>query len=253
MKENDETKQDEMIETEVDFGFSNDGASKYAQVYFVKPRLKDKPLFELTWKVGDKKYISTTQKLQGRLIKIEQSSYVYGEETIETLKFHLEWMNKAEEPILFIMGSSYTSVMRNLLNTLLACKEPVEKLSLSLYSNNDGYASLYTLINGKKGEWKYDWKKLNEKVEEVKTKAGKVISREYSELNEFLKDELFGMVDTLIEGHMVVIPEQDAEKYFDKPKPKKSNKSDVINEPDEMDYFGDKDATMDDDFNLDVN
>ncbi len=253
--ENNENKNEEkvveLIETEIDFGFTQDGQSKYSQVYFVKPKLKEKVGFELTWSEGDKKYVSHTQKLQGKLIKIEQSSYVYDKETIETLKFHLEWMNKEKEPVLFIMGTSYTSAMRTLLNSLVGCKEPIEKLSLTLYENKDGYASIYTLINGKKSEWKYDWKTLNNKVTEIKhPKTGKVLQRDYTELNEFLKDELFGMIGIIIPDHRVVVPEQAADKFFkDK---SDDNKSDEITEEDGADFFGDNDAKMDDDFNLDV-
>jgi len=235
----------ELIEKEVDFGFENDNTSKYSQVYFVKPRLKDGTEFELTWNEGGKKYISSTKKLQGKLIRIEQSSYVYDKETIETLKFHIEWKNKEEEPVLFIMGTSYTSIVRNLLNSLLGCKEPIEKLSLTLYENKEGYASIYTLINGKKSEWKYNWKLLNEKVEEIKhPKTGKVLQRDYTELNDFLKDELFTIIGKLIDGHREVIPEKPADNYFKSDDGE--NKSEIITEEDNEEFFGVDDDGLDD-------
>jgi len=239
-KKNGEKKIEELIETDIDFGFENDGTSKYSQVYFVKPKLKDGAYFELTWNKDGKKYISKTQKLQGKLLKIEQSSYVYDKKIKQTLKFHIEWMNKEKEPVLFILGSTYTSVLRNLLNSLLSCKEPIEKLSLTLYENKNGYGSLYTLINSKKSEWKYSWKFLSDKIELIKhPKTLEVIQRDYDELDEFLKDELLGMINIIIPNHKVIIPEQPAETHF-------KDKSDNITENDDKDFFG----PDDDDFEI---
>jgi len=241
------TEKVEIIEKEVDFGFENDSTSKYSQVFFVKPRLKDQVGFELTWNKDGKKYISKTKKLQGKLLRIEQSSYVYDKEMIETLKFHIEWLNKDKKPVLFILGTSYTSVVRNLLNSLLSCKEPIDKISLTLYENKEGYASLYTLINGNKSEWKYTWKALNEMIEDIKhPKTGKVLQRDYTELNEYLKDELLGMINVIIPEHKVVIPEQSADNHF---KDDVSNKSDVVTESEEESFFG----PDDDDFEIDTN
>lgn len=216
--ENDETtknveKKDREF-VEADFGFSESG--KYSKVYFVKPRLKDDITFEISWTEGDRKYVTKSKKIEGRPLKIENSSYVYENDTVETMKIHLEWHDKAGNPVLFILGSSYTFVLRNLLNSLINYDAPIEKLSLNLYEK-EGYASLFTLIDGKKATWKYSPEEQSEFVEEiVHPKTKKLIQKDYTALNEKLRDELFEMINTIIPEHRVIVEDE-------KPAPDKSD------------------------------
>ena len=200
-----------------DFGFGSEGSSKYKQVYFVRAYLKDEPHLLFTWSKNGEKFQTKQQKLKGKLVKIEKDSYEYEGEMIETLKFHLEWKDD-----LFIWGTAYTGVARGVINSMLGSNETIDNLSLSLYKK-DGWANCFTTINSKRVAWKFSWEQQMDKVEQIKNKTGKVISRDYSELNKFLADQLFNKYNDIMSKE----PEDDTddesiEDFFDEDKPKDS-------------------------------
>lgn len=211
-----ESNEKEEIYTDFDFGF-NDGSSKYDQVYFVKPLLKNGPFFNISWNNNGSKFVAKSKEIQGELLKIEESEYVYDDKLIETVKIHLKWKID-NKPVLFILGSSYTGVLRNLINTLLSVNEPVTHLKLVLYEK-DGFPNVYIRVNNKKGEWKYNWSEMMKKVVEIKNpKTNAVIQKDYSELNEFLKTELLNHLDIILSKNEIIdgkpIEDQSEDDFF---------------------------------------
>jgi hypothetical protein len=208
---------EEVFEDSEDLGFSQP-QSKYHRVYFVKMKIKDDPHFELSFIQNDKKYTQSGKQLEGKLINVKKSTYIYEEKEVKTLKLHLEYLNpKNEQLYLFILGVSYTSISRNLLNCLLNFNEPIEKLVLSLYSNKDGFAALYTMINSKKASWKYSMEEQKPMIEEVKNKKGEV-TRYYYELNDFFEEKIMEHLDIILPNRSIE-PEEggDANVFLETP------------------------------------
>lgn len=181
----------------IEFDADGFGESQYADVYFVKLRTKEKCYFELSKKVGDK-FITEERTdrnvLSGELLKIETGYYTYDNREIKTLKFHLVRENADKQKILFILSTSYTQSARTLVNCLLNINEPIKRISISTYKNAAGYSQISVSVNSKMAKWKYEQSFLKTKIEDIKNRKNEIISKDYSELDDFLEHELLKML-----------------------------------------------------------
>lgn len=178
---------------DIEFEADGFGQSQYSEVFFVKPKTKDKCYFEISQKEGDK--FVTEQRtdrniISGDLIKIETSSYTYENKEIKTLKFHIVRQTKDGNKMLFILNTSYTQVARTIMNCLLSIDEPIKRIGITLFKNSAGFTQVAVTINSKIAKWKYEQKYLKTMVEDVKNKRGEVLNRDYFELDNFLELEL---------------------------------------------------------------
>lgn len=176
-----------------DFGFEKENVENgFDEVYFVKPKTKDTAYFEFSKKVGDKILVDprkTLKLVEGKLNKVELGSYTYENKEVKTFKLHISKEVNGKS-ILFIVSSSYTQIGRSILNTLLGATKPITKISLGLYNNNSGYASVTILIDGKKGVWLLSIDEQRKYIETIKNKKGEFVSNDYSELDEVLEDKM---------------------------------------------------------------
>lgn len=219
-----------IIETDFEeFDFSVNDEIKYDSIYFVKANLKDNVGFELSQKINNITYRSKKiyKTLSGNLEKVLISEYTWEEKVIKTLKFYIV-MQKEEENspgvisrrgILFILTIKLsTTAGRNIVNSLLGCNKEIKTISISLYSNN-GFTNAYVLINGKKALWKFPTNELDDKKEIIKDKKGNYVQTRYTELDEFLEDELRNHLSILLPNQITPkfvddTESEDASKFF---------------------------------------
>ena len=85
---------------------------------------------------------------------------------------------------------NYTQIGRSIINSLLGCSKPIDKIYLELYKNASGYCSLKMLINGSKSVWKFSIDEQRKKIETITNKKGEFVSNDYSDLDNLLEDNL---------------------------------------------------------------
>jgi hypothetical protein len=202
--ENNEVANQEINE-ELDFGFDTSTHSGYDQVWACKPRLKENAYFDMTLLGLVPKHYSTTNvtQIEGKPVKIVLGSYTYEKKEINTMNLHLINEIKGKK-VLFIINFSDGQVMRSVQNSLLGCNKIIEKMSVTIYMNKAGYASVLVMIDGKKANWKYDIVAQNAMVEVIKNKKGEKISVDYSDYVEHLFSEMTNHQEILFpnETHM---------------------------------------------------
>lgn len=179
------------VDEELDFGFKSEGHSGYDQVWACKPKLKDEAYYDMTLLNIVPKHYATKNvtQIEGKPVKIVLSSYPYEKKIINTMNIHLTNEIKGKK-VLFIINFQDGGVMRSVQNSLLGCNKPIEKLSITLYMNKSGYASVLVMIDGKKANWKYDIAAQNAMVEVIKNKKGEKISVDYSDYIDHLFTEM---------------------------------------------------------------
>jgi hypothetical protein len=191
--------------------FENSNLGDYDQVFFVKPKTKDCAYFEFSKKTGNviaKDPRTTIQTIDGEVSKIELGSYTYEKKEVKTFKIYLSKVLN-EKKVLFILSSSYTQCGRSIINSLLGCKEPIERMTIALYVNASGFTSVKTLINGKKSDWKFKIEEQKQHIEEIKNKKGGITLRDYTELDELFETELQNHLSILLpaQQHRIITPE----------------------------------------------
>lgn len=193
---NDEVKKGYEIEetTFDDFQFEKDenGGSIYDDVYYVKARTKNAAYFEFSKREGDKILIdkrTSINRIEGRLTKIDMGTFTYEGKDIKNYKLYIV-KDVNGKNILFILNMNYTQVGRSIINSILGCNKPIDKIYLELYKNASGYCSLKMLINGAKSVWKYSVDEQRSHIEVIKNRKGEWVSNDYSSLDELLEDNL---------------------------------------------------------------
>lgn len=195
-----------------DFQFEKDenGGSIYDEVYYVKSRTKNAAYFEFSKREGDKILIdkrTSINRIEGKLSKIDMGSFTYEGKEIKNYKLYIvKEIN--QKNILFILNMNYTQVGRSIINSILGCNKPIEKIYLELYKNASGYCSLKMLINGQKSVWKFSIDEQRSHIEVIKNRKGEWVSNDYSSLDELLEDNLRTHLN-------VLFPEQERVHFVD--------------------------------------
>ena len=151
----------------------------------IKGLTKDEaaPFFEVEGeRIEDNKFVGT-------LINIETSSYEYEGKEKQTVK--IGFVDEVGEK--YQLDIAYNSISRNLFNSLLGfvrdnadVKEM--KIEMSLYVNKGGFKSLGLLINGARANWFYSIEEQKELIERIENKKGELISNDYTEYDNKLRD-----------------------------------------------------------------
>ena len=198
-----------------DFGFEKDetGGNVYDEVYYVKARTKNAANFEFSKRDGDKILIdkrTSINRIEGKLTNIVMGSFTYETKEIKNFKLYIvKEIN--QKNILFILNLNYTQVGRSIINSILGCNKPIDKIYLELYKNASGYCSLKMLNNGTKSVWKYSIDDQRKKIETIKNKKGEFVSNDYTELDELLEDGLRNHLN-------ILFPEQTHVKFVEENK-----------------------------------
>lgn len=238
---NDEVKKGYEIEetTFEDFCFEKDetGGSMYDEVYYVKSRTKNAAYFEFSKREGDKILIdkrTSINRIEGRLTKIDMGTFTYEGKDIKNYKLYIV-KEVNQKNILFILNMNYTQVGRSIINSILGCNKPIEKIYLELYKNASGYCSLKMLINGSKSVWKFSIDEQRSHIEVIKNRKGEWVSNDYSSLDELLEDNLRTHLN-------VLFPEQTHIKFVEE-----EDKTDTLTDNTDESTFGSvEDLTSDD-------
>jgi hypothetical protein len=214
---NDEVKKGYEIEeaTFEDFGFEKDenSGSIYDEVYYVKSRTKNAAYFEFSKREGDKILIdkrTSINRIEGKLSKIDMGSFTYEGKEIKNYKLYIVKEVNGKN-ILFILNMNYTQVGRSIINSILGCNKPIDKIYLELYKNASGYCSLKMLINGSKSVWKFSIDEQRKKIETITNKKGEFVSNDYTELDDLLEDNLRDHLN-------ILFPEQTHVKFVEETK-----------------------------------
>ena len=246
-KMTEEKKAFEVVETTFDnLEFEEDqNSAVYDQVYFVKPKTKDLAYFEFSMKVGDKIHKdsrTSIHTIDGKVTKLELSSYTYEQKEVKTFRMNITKEINGKS-CLFMLSSSYTQTGRSLLNSLLGCDKPIDKINITLYKNHAGYASIKVSINGKKAMWRYDISEQRKKIETIKNKRGEFVSNDYTDLDNMFEEKIREHLGVLFPemDHIKFIPEADVTSILDT----------SLKEPKDEATFGSKDDDESDFFNLD--
>lgn len=113
-----------------------------------------KPFFSEMKKSGDVwEPISQDTFLEGKLIKIEKSSYDYkkGKQTLTQNTFKLK-IDGGDET--YSVDFNYNYYTRSMLNALSSIEDfSNTTVKISIYRNKDGFVSIYTTADGEKSEW----------------------------------------------------------------------------------------------------
>lgn len=214
---NDEVKKGYEIEeaTFEDFGFEKDdtGGNVYDDVYYVKSKTKNAAYFEFSKREGDKILVdkrTSINRIEGKLSKIDMGSFTYEGKEIKNYKLYVVKEIKGKN-ILFILNMNYTQVGRSIINSILGCSKPIDKIYLELYKNASGYCSLKMLINGQKSVWKFSIDEQRKKIETITNKKGEFVSNDYSDLDNLLEDNLRDHLN-------ILFPEQSHIKFVEETK-----------------------------------
>ena len=153
-------------------------------------------LFQISEKVNEK-WTPREQleaRVSGNLTKIELSEGDWNKKKYGIVKLYLEDPATDE---LYLLDMRYNSLSRNLFNSLLAL-ESFENLSISNYktkSPKDGkeYANISLWQGDKMIKGKNPLDSIP-KPEVIKNKAGEVISRDFTDVDNFIKAQLVELV-----------------------------------------------------------
>lgn len=226
----------EVVETQFeDFEFEKvETGSIYDEVYYVKSRTKNAAYFEFSKRDGDKILIdkrTSINRIEGKLTKIEMGSFTYEGKEIKNFKLYIG-KEVNQKNILFILNLNYTQIGRSIINSLLGCNKPIDKIYLELYKNQSGYCSLKMLINGSKSVWKFSIDEQRSHIEVIKNRKGEWVSNDYSSLDELLEDNLRTHLN-------ILFPEQTHIKFVEE------DKTDELIDNNDEATFGGTDLTTD--------
>lgn len=184
-------------------GKSNDQLNGKLYVLRIKNNIKDKetgkeiPLlphqFEVSEKIDGKWVVSPNleTRVSGDLVKIEVEDKEYEGNPYKAFKFFLR---DGDETYLLDLRS--TMVSRNLFNSILALNK-FEQVQISLYSKKSKkdekeYTNISLWQDGVMVKGKFSLDEIP-KPEEVKNKQGKIILRQYGEVDEFFAKNLIAL------------------------------------------------------------
>ena len=155
----------------------------------------EEPHFSIRTKVGTEYVdVPSEKNVTGSLKNIQFSEYEWEGKKIKTLKIVID---REEKQQLCIIDSSYTTTLRGIINSLLGCNEPINKISITLFKNKQGFNGAYTIINSKKSNWKYSGEELKKYVDIENTKKFGPVA-DYDRLDNFLEDELKKHLNVII-------------------------------------------------------
>lgn len=187
-------------------------------------------LFQVSEKINDE-WVAKGEmvaNVSGNLTKIELDNKEYKGDPYKVIKLFLQDEDAKET---YLIDLRYGRLTRNLFNSLLAL-ETFDNLEISNYakvSKTDGKnypnISLWQRANGaEKGVLIKGKFALTEipPAEEIKDRKGKVIKRNYEEVDEFFETHLKELVSRVSGAKSTPVPA--TEKPVDKPAPKKAGK-----------------------------
>lgn len=161
--------------------------SQNSDVKFYKILLKEKIGIVRNEKVGDNYVMTDVWGLEWQFVKIESGSYKGREwEDVELVKITLK-DNDGE----YLLSTAWTNAARSIVNSL-AGEEKLGKIKISVYGTvKDGKTrpSVSVRNNGNQTKWKFTIDEQKMHIEEIKDKKGKIINRNYDDLNRLMKKE----------------------------------------------------------------
>lgn len=175
--------------------FSNNGP-----LILLSPRSKDKdkkdvpPHFEISRYVDDKivKDTQTVTSVSGDLFKLEFKTREYEGNVSEEAVFYLRDKSAGEDGESYRLGIRFGISGRGLFNSFAAIADGDDftGLQVDYYRNKAGYDTFALKKNGEAIKWKFELKSLPPPLEIKHPTTGKVLQRDYTEINTFFKNEL---------------------------------------------------------------
>ena len=158
------------------------GTTSSNNAYWIKIRGLKKGEPEAYFEVKKGEDLQTASYVEGHITKLEASGYEFEGKFRNTFNLTLQ-----DDEGSYILQSAFTNIGRTILNSL-AGAEQLGDIKLSLYINKKGFKSVWVENNGERTEWKYPIDEQMDMVEEVKNKAGEVLQKDYSALEQFYID-----------------------------------------------------------------
>lgn len=179
-------------------------------LYLLTPRSKDKnkqdvpPHFEIAHYEGDQvvKEDRTVTSVGGDLFKVEFKQREFEGNVTEDAVFYLRDKSAGEGGESYRVPIRFGTSGRSLFNAFasLADKDDFSNLQLDYYRSKKGYDSYGLKQNGEKVSWKYELKDMPQPIEIKHPVSGKVLQRDYSAINDFLKAELLKIAAKVNKG-----------------------------------------------------
>ena len=170
------------------------------KLLLLTPRSKDKnkqdvpPHFEIAHFEGDTvvKEDRTVNSVSGDLVRLEFVEKKYEDNVSEDAVFYFRDANEGENGETYRVPVRFGNTGRSLFNSFasLADGENFSGLQLDYYRSKSGYDRFGLTQNGNRVEWKFKLEELPQPLEIKHPTSGKVIQRDYSAVNAFLKAEL---------------------------------------------------------------
>lgn len=180
------------------------------------PRSRDKnkqdvpPHFEIAHYEGDKvvQEDRTVTSVSGDLFKLDFKQHEYEGNVTEEAIFFLRDKAAGPEGESYRLGIRFGTTGRSLFNSLasLADGDNFNGLQLDYYRSKKGYDSFALKQNGEKVSWKYELKDLPQPLEIKHPVSGKVLQRDFSAVNAFLKEELLKIAAKVNKGGTTPAP-----------------------------------------------
>jgi len=133
------------------------------------------------------------QKVEGNIRSLTIKHTPYNDEVISAAQIIMDDPGSDET---YIVGLKFNMLNRSIMNCILSIKA-LENVSISLYRNKKGYNSAWVEQGGAAPGWKFAYADLPRPIEithpklvDPTTGRPKVISRDYSELDDFFISEL---------------------------------------------------------------
>lgn len=171
------------------------GTNENRSLFYLKIQAKKDnqvdPHFKMTQAQGKGKPVKELPGatfVTGKIKDVENSSYKWEDEIVKTVKIT---MTDGDE--MYVIDSSYTQLLRGLLNCLANIEVP-GFTKISLYTSKSGYASVWVEIDGEASGFKHQWESLKPMIRVYQDGKGKD-QNDYSKMDEFYAkqvEELIG-------------------------------------------------------------
>lgn len=179
---------------------------------FLSPRSKDKnkqdipPHFEVS-RVNSKGEIEvdsslTVSSVSGDMFKLEFKSREFEGQITEEVVFYLRDKTTGEAGESYRLPIRYGLSGRSLFNSFasLADGSDFSGLQIDYYRNKKGYESFALKQHGETVRWKYELDQLPKPLEIKHPTTGKLLQRDYTAVNEFLKKDLVKIAEKVNKG-----------------------------------------------------
>lgn len=123
----------------------------------------------------------TVKKVSGDIKSLSIKDYEYNDTV--TSKVKLVLVDKTADET-YLVDMKFNILNRSIFNALLNL-EQLNNVSISLYRNKKGYNAAFVAQNEQSVGWKYSLEDLPKPTEIIHPKTNKVISRDFTELDEF--------------------------------------------------------------------